>query len=223
MNKMASHCTSISDFRWPMTDIDRVKRYLHLGCESGTYYGDSDRQPPSGKSDSLEKLIQTDQGKELISILATVGKDHFLFKKELVLLLYVQCARHPCVTLRQAAYSQFDNIIQTSQDLLHFVALVNSYDLIQGTGWGRSLRRAIGNWFNNKDPLYLAHMTTQQRRIMKKRWDHRDVLRLAHVKPMKTGGSIIPHLTSSGAFQINLFPLCQQQSIIRFNALHVSS
>lgn len=184
---MATHCTDVVDYRWPMTDIDRMRRFFYLGCESGTFYGDTQRQPSASRTDSLEKLLLTDRGEELIAVLSETGLNHLILKRDLALSVYVQCARHPSTALRQASYSQFDNIIKNSQDLLHFVALVDSYDPSHGTGWGRGLRRAVTNWFNNKDPVHLARLTTQQRRIMKKRWDHRDVLRLAHVKPKKNG------------------------------------
>ena len=52
------------------------------------------------------------------------------------------------------------------------------------TGWGRGLRRALCTWYNNysTNPMRLAmHVTKYWSRHG---WNHQDVFRLSHIKPM---------------------------------------
>jgi 60 kDa SS-A/Ro ribonucleoprotein len=45
-------------------------------------------------------------------------------------------------------------------------------------GWGRSLRRGVGNWYAAQSPDALAYQTVKYRR--REGVSHRDLLRLAH-------------------------------------------
>lgn len=197
---MATQCTEATENKWEMTDLDKVRRLLYLGCETGTYYMDLKKQnrEVSG-TESLKSLLASDKGVEFVKDLSTLGLDNPLVtvtrqRKEFAFEAYVQCARHENVILRQTCYSHFDKVIRTSQDLLDFAAAVDKRPIAgteKGTGWGRSFRRAVGKWFNTKEPVELARITTRRRRIRKKTWDHRDVLRLAHVKPKSKGTAAV--------------------------------
>ncbi|CAG2218135.1 SSA2 [Mytilus edulis] len=52
-----------------------------------------------------------------------------------------------------------------------------------GSGWGRSHRIAISKWYNNfsNNAPKLAYLVTKYKKRSK--WNHRDMVRLAHVKP----------------------------------------
>ena len=63
----------------------------------------------------------------------------------------------------------------------------NWYDLFQFAtfaeqfrGWGRGLRNAIGNWYEQSDADRLAYQLVKYRQ--RDGWTHRDLLRLAHPK-----------------------------------------
>lgn len=53
------------------------------------------------------------------------------------------------------------------------------------TGWGRAHRRAVTNWYCSRSPTELAEIVTKT--VSRYRWSHRDLLRLAHVKPPTPG------------------------------------
>lgn len=53
------------------------------------------------------------------------------------------------------------------------------------TGGGNGFKRAISGWYLHKDPFKLAHMFLDQGSYFG--WSHADVLRIAHVKPVKIG------------------------------------
>jgi 60 kDa SS-A/Ro ribonucleoprotein len=52
-----------------------------------------------------------------------------------------------------------------------------------GTGWGRAHRSAINKWYNqfDEEPTRLAYLATKYK--ARHKWNHKDVIRLAHVKP----------------------------------------
>ena len=49
-------------------------------------------------------------------------------------------------------------------------------------GWGRALRRAIGNWYLGQEPRELAYQLCKYQH--RNGWCHRDLLRLTHPKPV---------------------------------------
>ena len=61
-------------------------------------------------------------------------------------------------------------------DILRLVAIREKL----GGGWGRSMRRLVAAWFNDKTPDELVHEATSCFR--RKDWTLRDLLRKAHPK-----------------------------------------
>jgi 60 kDa SS-A/Ro ribonucleoprotein len=78
--------------------------------------------------------------------------------------------------VRKAALAALPRVARTGTHLFHFLAYVEGF-----RGWGRGLRRAVGDWYTAKtaDALALQLVKYQQR----DGWSHRDALRLAHPKP----------------------------------------
>jgi 60 kDa SS-A/Ro ribonucleoprotein len=56
---------------------------------------------------------------------------------------------------------------------MHFGEYVSAF-----RGWGRGLRKAVGNWYLSKDAEKLAHQAVKYQ--SRDGWSHRDLLRLAH-------------------------------------------
>ena len=52
-------------------------------------------------------------------------------------------------------------------------------------GWGRSLRRAVGNWYTDKDIKHAVYQAVKYRQ--RYNWTHRDLLRKAH--PLATSSA----------------------------------
>lgn len=80
-------------------------------------------------------------------------------------------------TDRAYALEQLPKVARTGTHLFTFVGYVQ-----QIRGWGRSLRRGVGNWYTSRSAESVAYQTVKYRQ--REGWSHRDVLRKAHPKPV---------------------------------------
>lgn len=76
---------------------------------------------------------------------------------------------------RKAAFEVLPEVCRTGTHLFQFVEVCNTH-----RGWGRALRRAVGNWYNLQDPARLEYALVKYQN--REGWSHRDVLRMAHPK-----------------------------------------
>ena len=74
---------------------------------------------------------------------------------------------------RKAALAALQQVARTGTHLFRFVSFVEGF-----RGWGRALRRAVGNWYAAQSPDTLAYQAVKYRQ--RDGVTHRDVLRLAH-------------------------------------------
>jgi len=77
---------------------------------------------------------------------------------------------------RAAACAAVPEVCRTAVDLFRFAEAVTAL-----RGWGRSLRRAVGNWYRARFADDLAYQVVKCPR--RDGWSHRDLLRLAHPTP----------------------------------------
>ena len=67
----------------------------------------------------------------------------------------------------------------------------------EGEGWGRGMRRAIAEIYLSKEPRSLAYWVSKDRQRVG--WTHRDVLRVAHVKPGTDGHNLVLNYAAKDA------------------------
>ena len=100
------------------------------------------------------------------------------------------CQARPCLfALAMAASYGSDKVRKTAFDFLNDVAVTGSHlqmfiDYIGPMrGWGRGLRKAIGNWYTQRPLKDAVYQTVKYRQ--RYNWTHRDLLRKSH--PMGDG------------------------------------
>jgi len=74
---------------------------------------------------------------------------------------------------RKAALDALPLVARTGTHLFIFAGYVEQF-----RGWGRGLRRAVGDWYLGKDPDQLAYQVLKYRN--REGWMHQHLLRLAH-------------------------------------------
>jgi 60 kDa SS-A/Ro ribonucleoprotein len=75
-------------------------------------------------------------------------------------------------TTRRAALNALPEVCRIGTHLFHFAGYVEQF-----RGWGRALRRAVGEWYERRSTK-LAYQAVKYRQ--RDGWTHRDLLRLAH-------------------------------------------
>lgn len=95
------------------------------------------------------------------------------------------------IEVRQYALANRKRVIRTGTHLLHFLAYVEQF-----RGWGRSLRDAIANHFNDDEAKHVAFQVLKYQQ--RDGFSQRDVLRLAHPKAQNETHNTVYHWVTQG-------------------------
>ena len=165
-------------FTFQVSDMMRMRRFLILGCEGGTYYT-SERKLGVENAACIQRMIAQGQGVEVVREIVEISTNNRAPKQQPVVFALAVCARSKCPQTQHAAYTALSSVCRIPTSLFQFVTFAEL--LSEGTGWSRSHRRAVSEWYTSKSASSLAFLMTKYRQ--RDGWSHRDVLRLAHVKP----------------------------------------
>ncbi|XP_052066124.1 RNA-binding protein RO60-like isoform X1 [Mytilus californianus] len=171
---------STGGFVYNVNDLTRVLRFLCLGTEGGSYYA----KEPELKRENIQcidRLIMNGRGTEVVELIYTVSTQGRACKQGPTLYALAICSRCNDSKTKTAAYKILGSVCRIPTHLFEFVKYCEKES--SGTGWGRAHRVAIGKWYNDfsKDPKKLAYLVTKYQN--RHSWSHRDVVRLAHIKP----------------------------------------
>jgi 60 kDa SS-A/Ro ribonucleoprotein len=153
----------------------RLRRFLTLGSEAGTYYV---RERPLTVENAVSTIecLKTD-GLRLVRTvveISTAGRAPRNAPALFTLALASSRNFADAETIG-AALEALPEVARTGSDLCSFAAFVENL-----RGWGRSLRSAVADWYLRKPAAELAcQMLTHQ---YSNGWSHRDLLRLSHPK-----------------------------------------
>ena len=175
-------CNSAGGYVWPVSDMNRLRRFMVLGSESGSYYIQS-KELGLENIICIQTLIESGYGENVVKEIVDFSVGGRTSKQGPILLALVQCARCSDLKTKQAAYEALSRVCRIPTHLFQFIEYSEKFS--DGTGWGRAQRRAISKWYNKKKPSELAYQITKYRN--RNGWSHKDVLRLAHVKPEGDG------------------------------------
>jgi len=152
----------------------RLDRWLILGAEGGTYYA-SERKLVRENAVSLQECLNTD-GVRTVNRIVEISNAGRASKNDAAIFALAMAAGHSCSATRQAAFAAMPKVCRVGTHLFDFLTSVQGF-----RGWGRGLRRAVANWYLEKDANKLGLQVTKYRQ--RNGWTHRDVLR-------KCGGEI---------------------------------
>lgn len=155
-------------------DWVRLDRFLILGSEGGSYYT-TERKLTRDNAGVVDRLVKSD-GVRLVNRVVEISVSGRAPKNDAAILALALAARGGDTDTRQAAYAALPAVCRIGTHLYHFVEHCNALG-----GWGRGLRRAVGNWFNNKNANDLALQLVKYQ--ARDGWSSRDCLRLSHPIP----------------------------------------
>lgn len=150
----------------------QLERFLILGTTGGTYYVE---EKPLTKENAANIIacLEEDYGKVLAMILDVSDKGRAPSNEPALFALAVACST-PNST--KDALDLLPKVARTGTHLFHFVQYLDSM-----RGWGRSVRKGVGNWYTGKTADDLAFQLAKYKQ--RDGWSHEDVLRLAHPVP----------------------------------------
>lgn len=155
--------------------ISQLKRFLTIGTAGGTYYvGQNELTNENGKM--LLELTKIDvTHKQLVDTIVEISLEGRAKKQNPTLFALAIACQHGETASKQYARKQITKVVRTGTHLFIFVGYLKQFG-----GWSRGLRKAVGNWYVEKDADKLAYQLVKYRQ--REGFTHRDVLRLTHPK-----------------------------------------
>ena len=164
---------SAGGYVWAVDDWVRLDRFLVLGSEGGTYYI-SERKLTIDNADAVKRCIEAD-GLRTVARIVEISEAGRAPKNDPALFALAMCAAFGDLETRRAAMAALPKVARTGTHLFHFMAFADNF-----RGWGRAMRRAIADWYNEMPAEKLAYQAIKYQQ--RDGWSHRDALRLAHPK-----------------------------------------
>lgn len=161
-------------YTFKVEDLDRAKRFLILGAEK-TYYKPGAKLAKENAT-VLIKLAENDESsKALVDLIVEYSTGGRAPSQEPGLFALAIASSHGSAEAKRYALSKLSAVARTGSSLFSFVSFV-----LQFRGWGRALKRAIANWYLEKDAEKVAFQTVKYR--SREKWTHRDLFRVSHIE-----------------------------------------
>lgn len=164
---------SAGGFVWSVDGWTRLDRFLILGTEGGTYYA-SEQKITRENAKSVVDLIKKD-GERVVARVAEMSDAGRAYKNDAALFVLALCFAEGDAATKTAARLALPKVARIGTHLFTFLEYANSL-----RGWGRGLKGAVADWYENQTADQLALQITKYKE--RNGWSHRDALRLAHPK-----------------------------------------
>src|SRR5262245_59090063 len=162
---------SAGGFAWGVDDWTRLRRFLVLGSEGGSYYA-REWQLTRTNARAVERCLHAD-GPRAVAEAVRVSVEGRAPKNDPALFVLAMAAGLGDEATRKAALEALPQVARTGTHLFRFAQFVEGF-----RGWGRALRRAVGRWYADKPVDAIAYQAVKYRQ--REGVTHRDLLRLAH-------------------------------------------
>jgi 60 kDa SS-A/Ro ribonucleoprotein len=162
---------SAGGYAWAVDDWTRLRRFLVLGSEGGSYYA-SERTLTRENTQAVERCLAED-GPRTVAETVRMSEEGRAPKNDPALFALAMAAGLGDEATRTAALAALPQVARTGTHIFQFATFVEGF-----RGWGRSLRRAVGRWYAAQPVDALAYQAVKYRQ--REGVTHRDLLRLAH-------------------------------------------
>lgn len=178
---------SAGGYAWAVDDWNRLRRFLILGSEGGSYYA-SEATLIRENARAVQECLGRD-GPRTVAEIVAVSTEGRAPKTDPAIYALAMAAGLGDEATRRAALDALPAVCRTGTHLFRFATFVEEF-----RGWGRGLRRAVGAWYASRPAEQLAYQAVKYRQ--REGMSHRDLLRLAH--PGRAVSSGNPTLEVSG-------------------------
>lgn len=181
---------------WQVTDMNRLHRFLCFGSEGGTCYI-KEQKLGLENAEALIRLIEDGRGSEVIQEIKSFSQEGRTAKQEPLLFALAICSQCADVSTKQAAFKAVPEVCRIPTHLFTFIQFKKDLKESMKCGmWGRALRKAVADWYNEKGGMAVALAVTKYKQ--RNGWSHKDLLRLSHLKPNSEGLAIVTKYITKG-------------------------
>ncbi len=163
---------STGGFAFAVDKWVRLRRFLILGTEKGSYYA-TERKLTLENVQSLLDCVKED-GKRVVDLAVDISDKGLAAKNDPAIYALAMVAGIGNAEEKKYALQNLPKVCRIGTHLFHFAEYVQKF-----RGWGTGLRKAIAKWYTENSNLEWQLLKYRQR----DGWSHRDLLRLSHPKP----------------------------------------
>jgi 60 kDa SS-A/Ro ribonucleoprotein len=165
---------SAGGYGFRINDMQRLRRFLVLGTDGGTYYA-SEQALTKENAQFVIDLVNRDRASGICVVdeVRFVSIENVAPRQKATLFTLAIAASSKDVEVRRHALAAVPEVCRTGTMLFNFVEYAQQF-----RGWGPSLRKEVARWYNVMplDKLALQVVKYRQR----DGWTHRDVMRKVH-------------------------------------------
>ncbi len=183
---------SAGGYVYPVSIWTNLDRFLLLGTEGGSYYT-AEQDLTKVNVDSVLKCIAED-GVQVVERIREISVSGRAPKNDPALYALALAFTQGNKETKQKVEEVFCDVARIGTHLFTFVSFLDGM-----RGWGRSVRRLIGEWYRTKDNDSLAFQVLKYQ--TRNKWSHADVLSKCHygenkglyrwIKGLDTGRRIV--------------------------------
>lgn len=162
---------SAGGFAFTVDDATRLRRFLTLGVDGGTYYA-SEHELAKSNADVVLRWAR-ERCTELVDEIVAISVAGRAPRQNPALFALAAACSLGDDAGRTKALGTLSKVARTGTHLFLFARYVEQF-----RGWGRGLRRSVSDWYLDKPVDKLAYQMVKYRQ--REGWSHRDLLRLAH-------------------------------------------
>jgi 60 kDa SS-A/Ro ribonucleoprotein len=163
-------------FVFKVDDKSRLERFLNLGTDKGTYHV-GEQKLTSQNVTFLNKMIAKNERLVVDTAVEISDSGRSLRNSPAIFAI-----ASVMISGKDKAYAMaaMPKIVRTSTHLYEYAGYIEDLG-----GWGRSKRRSVASWYEDKSVDALAYQAVKYRQ--RNGWTHRDLLRLSHPKGVHEG------------------------------------
>lgn len=158
-------------FAFALDDQARLGRFLVLGSDAPTYYATA--QELTKDNAQIVVRMAVENGEMLVNTIVAISQAGRAPKNDAALFALAVAASFGNDDTRRLALAALPKVARIGTHLFQFAGYVETF-----RGWGRGLRKAVADWYLDRDVDSLAYQVLKYRQ--RAGWSHRDLLRLAH-------------------------------------------
>jgi len=149
----------------------QLERFLILGTDGGSYYASEQKLTIDNAQVVVACLDQDPVG--TVETIASISETGRATKNDPAIFALAIAAGHKSDLARAAALRALPRVCRIGTHLFQFAEQVQAM-----RGWGRGLKRAVANWYNDKSVKDVMFQVAKYGQ--RNGWSHRDLFRLSH-------------------------------------------
>jgi 60 kDa SS-A/Ro ribonucleoprotein len=162
-------------FVFEIDPLSQLRRFLTIGSAGGTYYVNQGDLTMENGNLILALTQDVEQHKQMVDVIVEISEAGRAPKANPALFALAIACQKGETEGKQYARAAITKVVRTGTHLFIFVKYLQQFG-----GWSRGLRKAVGNWYTEKDTDKLSLQLIKYRQ--REGFTHRDVLRLSHPK-----------------------------------------